>query len=129
MNNFNICLFKPLSSNRALHSSVGPACGIRISRPKYNHFCIFQTILNPPIGFTLSHSQRLTPVMNCPPVPAFPAIGIMVHSCHSYGINKTKICTQIIANISPRMVGSMGICYSSWPVNSFCSFYLVCHQV
>ena len=77
---------------------------------------MFQQILNGAVVFRHADPEAVAPVMQSAPVPAFPTVRIMVNFSVADQIHKAKIGRQVIADISPGVVGPMGRGNGAGPV-------------
>ena len=65
-------VLEPLPTRRPLLRAVRPGCRFRVGRPKHDHVAILQAVLDRAVSFRLADAQRISPVMDRAPVPAFP---------------------------------------------------------
>ena len=102
-----ILVLEPLAAHGAFLRAVGPGRGFRIGRPEHDHVAILQTIYDGAIGFRLAHAQAMAPVMDRAPVPAFPAIRVVVDLGMADRVLEAVQRAQVIADIAPGMVRPM----------------------
>ena len=97
-------LVEPLPPDRALERAVGAAVRFGIARPEDDHFGVLEAILHRPVGLRLPHAHRPAPVVRRAPVPAFPAIGVVVHLGHADGVLELAQRAQVVADVPPGVV-------------------------
>ena len=97
-------LLQPLPTHRAFLGAIGTAVGFRIGRPEHDHLAVLQQILDGAVSFTLADAHRVAPVMRGAPVPAFPAVRIMMDGCVTDGIAEAVQSAEVIADMAPGMM-------------------------
>ncbi len=70
---------EPLAAHRALERAVGARGRFRVGRPEHDHLAVLQAVLDRAVVLALADAQAVAPVMRRAPVPAFPAVGVVVH--------------------------------------------------
>src|SRR5450759_2985292 len=82
-------LLQPLPAHRAFLRAIGAAGGFGIGGPEHDHLAVLQQILDGAVSFTLADAHRVAPVVRGAPVPAFPAVRVMVDGRVADGIGET----------------------------------------
>ena len=68
-------------------------------------------------------------MMDSTPVPAFPAVGVMMHPRHADRVDETEIGAEVVPDIAPGMVGAVTVGDGAGPVHALLSVDLLGHQV
>src|SRR5207344_20629 len=69
---------EPLPPDRALERAIRAAVRLRVARPEHDHLGFLETVLDGAVRLTLSDAPRAAPVVRCAPIPAFPAVRVVV---------------------------------------------------
>ena len=97
-------LLQPLPTHRAFLRAIGTTVGFRIGRPEHHHLAVLQQILDGAVSFTLADAHRVAPVVRGAPVPAFPAVRIMMDGRVTDGIAEAVQSAEVIADMAPGMM-------------------------
>ena len=97
-------VLQPLPTHGAFLRAVGARGALRIGRPEHDHVAVLQAVLDGAVGFRLADAQRVAPVVHGAPVPAFPAIGIVVHARHADRIGEAVERRQVVADVAPGVM-------------------------
>src|SRR6185312_12942390 len=100
-------VLQPLPAHRAFLRAVGAARRFGIGRPEHDHVAILQTVLDRAVGFGLADAQRMAPMMHRAPIPAFPAVGIVMHGGVADGVLEAVERREVVADIAPGMMRAM----------------------
>ena len=100
-------LLQPLPADGAFLRAVGAAGRVRIGRPEHHHLAVLQQVLDRAVSLALADAQRVAPVMRRAPVPALPAVGIVVHGRVADRVAEAEQAAQVIADMAPGMVRSV----------------------
>ena len=95
---------EPLPANRAFERAVGAAVRFGIARPEHDHLGFFEQVLDGPVGLRLADAHRAAPVMRRAPVPAFPAVGVVVHLGHADRVLELAKRGEVVADVAPRVM-------------------------
>src|SRR5262249_48190097 len=101
-------VLEPLAADGALLRPVGTTGRFRISRPEYDHVAVLQAVLDRAVGLRLADAQWIAPMMDRAPVPALPAIGIVMYLGIADGIAEAMQGGEIVADIAPGMMRAVG---------------------
>ena len=97
-------VLQPLPAHRAFLRAVGAAGALGVRSPEHDHVAVLQAVLDRAVGLRLTDAKRVAPVVDRAPVPAFPAVGIVVDLRIADRIAETEQRGEIIADIAPGMV-------------------------
>ncbi len=106
-----IRVLEPLPPDGAFLCTVGPAGGLGVSRPEHDQIAILQAVFNGAIGFGLTDPQAVAPVMDGAPIPAFPAIRVMMQMGHADRITEPVERAEVITDIAPGVMRAMRVGY------------------
>ena len=100
-------ILQPLPAHGAFLRAIGAARALGIGGPEHDHVAVLQAIFDRAVGLRLADAQRVAPVMHRAPVPAFPAVGIMVDLGVTAGVAEAEQRGEVITDIAPGVMGTV----------------------
>ena len=97
-------VLQPLPAHGAFLRAVGAAGALRIGGPEHDHVAVLQAVLDGAVGLRLADAQRVAPVVHRAPVPAFPAVGIVVHLRVADRVGEAEQRGEVVADIAPGVM-------------------------
>ncbi len=99
-------LFHPEAAGRTLERRVDAApARLRVRGPEDDHVGVFQSILQQIVLLGDAEAVTITPHVRAAPVPAFPAIGVVLPIREADQVHEAEIRAVAIAHVAPQMVG------------------------
>ncbi len=99
---------EPPAANRRFVRGVDAAVGLRIRGPEYNHLGVLQAVFQQVVLLGIAQPPTEAPHVHATPVPAFPAIRVVVGVSEAREVHEPEIGGMAIANIAPHVVGTGG---------------------
>ena len=107
MDELDAGFLEPLPANRAFERAVGAAVRFGVARPEHDHLGLFEPVLDGAVGLRLADAHRAAPVMRRAPVPAFPAVRVVMHLGHADRVLELAQRAQVVADVAPRVMRRM----------------------
>jgi len=99
-------LFHPEAAGRALERRVDAAsAGLRVGRPEDHHVGMLQSVFQQIVLLGDPQPVTIAPHVRSAPVPAFPAIGVVLPIGEADQVHEAEIRAVAIADVAPQMVG------------------------
>ena len=108
MHNLDVAVLQPLAAHGALERPIGARGRLRIGRPENDHLAILEAVFHGAVAFALADAQGISPMVRGAPIPAFPAVGIVMDLGMAHGVHEAEIGGKVIADIAPGVVGAVG---------------------
>ena len=129
VDDLDIEVLEPLAADGALEGAVGPGRAFRVGGPEDHHLGFLHQILDGAVGLALADPQALAPMVDGTPVPAFPAVRVVVDPGHADGVDEPEGGRQVVADIAPGMVGAVAHGDGAGAVLALLALDLVRHDV
>ena len=102
-------LLQPLPPGRALEGRVYAAAGrFRIGRPKHDHLGVLERVFQQVVLFGQAQPVAESPHVGGAPVPAFPAVGVVLAVGEAHQVHETEVGAVAVADVAPRVVRAGG---------------------
>src|SRR6266571_655140 len=97
-------VLQPLPANGPFLRAIRAARALGISGPEHDHVAVLQAVLDCAVGLRLADAKRVSPMVHIAPVPAFPAVGIMMDLRVTDSVAEAEQRGEVVTDIAPGVV-------------------------
>ena len=109
-------VLEPLPAHRTFLRAVGPAGGVGVGRPEHDHVAVLQAVLDRAVGLRLADAQRVAPVVRRTPVPALPAIRVVMDGGVSDRVAEAVERGEVVADVAPGVMRAVADGHGTRPM-------------
>ena len=85
---------------------VDAGVGLRVGRPEHDHLGVLQRVLEQVVLLGVAEAPAEAPHVHAAPVPAFPAVRVMVGVGEAHHVHEAEVGAVAIAHVAPHVVGA-----------------------
>ena len=96
----------PEAARRGLVRGVDAGVGLRVGRPEDDHLGVLQRVLEQVVLLGVAEAPAEAPHVHAAPVPAFPAVRVMVGVGEAHHVHEAEVGAVAVAHVAPHVVGA-----------------------
>ena len=98
-------ILEPLPPGRALERGVDAAAGgLGVGRPEHDHLAVLERVLQQVVLLGQAQAVALAPHVRGAPVPALPAIGVVLAVGEAHQVHEAEVGAVPVADVAPHVV-------------------------
>jgi hypothetical protein len=106
---------QPLTAHGGLVGRVDAAVGLGVRRPEDDHLRVLQAILEQVVLLGVAQAPAETPHVHATPVPAFPAVRVVVCVGDPHHVHEAEVRAVPVAHVAPHVVRTGRSQDGGWP--------------